>query len=269
MRRILQYRRLGAALAVLILAGVVHAESDPLDDPNVQKTLRAMANASTWYHPDLFGEFAGMRYYSHHQFNDALKYFEIGAFYADKLSQLSIGLMHLNGEGTQKDPISAYAWLDLAAERNYPDFVATRDHLKTTLTPEQLAQAMELRKTLAERYGDHVAKWRMTVQLRLGQMQLSGYSRIGSDSGVSQLNTATSCGPTIVVGGSEVPQAGCGGSSVNAKERWDPNLYFAARDRQWKSTVTVGAIEPQNAAGAAETPIAAPSGKPDTGDPQH
>jgi hypothetical protein len=267
MRRILQYRRLGAALAVLILAGVVHAESDPLDDPNVQKTLRAMANASTWYHPDLFGMTVGMRRYAHHQYADALKYFEIGAFYADKLSQLSIGLMHMNGEGTQKDPITAYAWLDLAAERGYPDFVATRDHLKPTLTPEQLAQAMELRKTLGARYGDAVAKWRMTVQLRQGQMQLTG-SRTGFDFGVSQVGTAP-CGPALMIGGREVAQIGCSGPSFMAKDNWRPELYFAARDREWKSTVTVGALEPQSAPGAAKIPIVVPTGKPDTGDPQH
>lgn len=239
-----KYRKLWAVLLLLAIAGVAHAEDDPMNDPGVQKVLRGMASASTWFHPDLFGEFAGMRYYTHHQYRDALKYFEIGAFYADKLSQLSIGLIHMNGEGVKKDPVTAYAWLDLAAERGYPDFVATRDHLKGALTPDQLAQAMELRKTLGERYADAVAKPRLAAQLRQGQMQITG-SHTGYDSGVSQLNTATSCGPTVVIGGSEVPQAGCGGASMYAKERWEPDLYFASRDREYKATVTVGAVEEQ------------------------
>jgi hypothetical protein len=253
-------------------AGVAHAAvdpttDDPMKDPAVQKTLRGMANASTWYHPDLFGEFAGMRYYAHHQFKDALKYFEIGAFYADKLSQLSIGLMHMNGEGTKKDPIAAYAWLDLAAERDYPDFIATRDRLKATLSSEQLAHATELRKTLGERYADAVAKPRLAVQLRQGQMQLTG-SRTGYDSGVSQLNTATSCGPTVVVGGAEVPQAGCGGSSFNAKERWDPDLYFASRDHEYRATVTVGAVEEKGKT-IDRPPSAAPADPPADKAKQH
>ena len=67
--------------------------------PNVQKTLRAMNDASTWYHPDLFGEFAGVHRYAHREYAGAMKYFLIGAYYADKLSELSIGLMYLNGEG--------------------------------------------------------------------------------------------------------------------------------------------------------------------------
>jgi len=122
-----QYLAKSIASLLLLAAASVHADDDPLNDPSVQKTLRGMADASTWYHPDLFGEFAGMRHYAHHRFKEAMKYFEIGAYYADKLSQLSIGLMYMNGEGVAKDPAKAYAWLDLAAEREYPDFVATRD----------------------------------------------------------------------------------------------------------------------------------------------
>src|SRR5262249_12112993 len=181
---------------------VVAEEEDPLKDPAVQKTLRGMASASTWYHPDQFGEFAGMRYYAHRQFKEALKYFEIGAFYADKLSQLSIGLMHLNGEGVAKDPVSAYAWLDLAAERDYPDFVATRNRVKATLTPEQLERATKVRAELGAKYGDAVAKPRMAVQLHQGQMQVTG-SRTGFDYGVNQVQTAPTCGPSVVVAGEE------------------------------------------------------------------
>ena len=241
-------------VAALTLAGMAHAEDDPLKDPSVQKTLRAMKDASTWYHPDQFGEFTGMRFYAHKQYKDAMKYFEIGAYYADKLSQLSIGLMYLNGEGVAKDPVTAYAWLGLAAERDYPDFVATRDRVKASLTAEQLEKAVAVRAKLDERYADAVAKPRMAQQLHLGQMQLTG-SRTGYDSGVSQLATKPTCGPSVVVGGQETPNAGCGGASLYAKARWEPNEYFASRDAEWKATVSVGAIESPTAkapAGATE-----------------
>jgi hypothetical protein len=237
-----KYGKLWLAMIVLAYAGVAHAEDDPLNDPEVQKTLRAMADASTWYHPDQFGEFAGMRYYAHHQYQDAMKYFEIGAYYADKLSQLSIGLMYLSGEGVAKDPVTAYAWFGLAAERDYPDFVATRDRAKATLTPEQLEQAAAVRSKLDERYADKVAKPRMVKELRQGQMQLTG-SRTGYDSGVSQIRNKPTCGPSVVVGGEETPNAGCGGASLYAKSRWEPKQYFASRDAEWKASVSVGAIE--------------------------
>lgn len=237
-----RFSKLWLAAMVLACAGIAHAEDDPLNDPSVQKTLRAMSDASTWYHPDLFGEFAGMRYYAHHQYKDAMKYFEIGAYYADKLSQLSIGLMYLNGEGVAKDPVTAYAWFSVAAERDYPDFIATRDRTKATLTPEQLDKAAQVRAKLDERYADAVAKPRMIKELRQGQMQLTG-SRTGFDSGAVQVANKPTCGPTVVVGGNETPNAGCGGPSIAAKSRWEPKEYFASRDAEWKATVSVGAIE--------------------------
>src|SRR5262249_17914578 len=153
---------------------------------------------------------------------------------------LSIGLMYLNGEGVDKDPVTAYAWLGVAAERDYPDFVATRDRVKASLTPEQLEKAAPIRARLDERYADTAAKPRMEQQLHLGQMQLTG-SRTGYDSGVSQLATKPTCGPSVVVGGQETPNAGCGGASLYAKARWEPKEYFAARDAEWKATVSVGA----------------------------
>jgi hypothetical protein len=237
-----RYGKLWLAMVVLACAGIAHAEDDPLKDPEVQKTLRAMSDASTWYHPDQFGEFAGMRYYAHHQYQDAMKYFEIGAYYADKLSQLSIGLMYLNGEGVAKDPVTAYAWFGLAAERDYPDFVATRDRAKAALSPEQLEQAAAVRSKLDERYADKVAKPRMVKELRQGQMQLTG-SRTGFDYGVVQQSNKPTCGPSVVVGGEETPSAGCGGKSLYSKSRWAPKQYFASRDAEWKASVSVGAIE--------------------------
>lgn|GEM_PF-427107 len=245
-------RVLGMALIALSASGIVHADDEALNDPEVQKTLRGMADASTWFHPDLFGEFAGMRHYAHHEYKDALKYFEIGALYADKMSQLCLGLMHMNGEGTPKDPVTAYAWLDLAAERDYPDFVATRDSLKATLTPEQLAKGQALRAELGAKYGDAVAKPRLIVQLRQGQMQMTG-SRTGHDFGVYQVNNKPNCGPTLYIGGQEQPQAGCG-SAIFSKERWDPKLYFASRDREYKASVTVGELKVEEPGKAISSP---------------
>jgi len=177
--------------------------------------------------------------------------------------------MHMNGEGTRKDLIQAYAWFDLAAEREYPDFVATRDSLKKTLTPDQLTEAQALRAKLGERYADAVAKPRLAAQLKQGQMQLTG-SRTGFDSGVNQVATKENCGPTIYTGGQEAPQAGCGGSSLYAKDRWDPDLYFASRDREYKATVSVGSIqETGKAIAAPPTSVAPPDAPADKPATQH
>lgn len=231
-------------ILLLSLAGQARADDEALNEPGIQRTLQAMSATSTWYHPDLFGEFAGIRHYSRHEYRQALKFFEMGAQYADKLSQLCIGLMYMNGEGVAKDLVTAYAWMDLAAERNYPDFVVTRDALKTQLTPEQLAQAMALRASLAAKYGDGVAKHRLAVQLHQGQMHLTG-SHTGFNFGNSSISTVPFCGAAFVVGGTEQPQVGCGGSLFET-QLWNPELYFAARDREFKATVKVGSVQEQS-----------------------
>jgi hypothetical protein len=234
----------GTFLAVTMTCAIsATTQDDPLNDPAVQKTLRAMNDASTWYHPDLFGEFAGVHRYAHHEFAGAMKYFEIGAYYADKFSQLSIGLMYLNGEGMKKDPLTAYAWLDIAAERDYPDFVATRDRVKASLTQDELQKAQAIRDKLALRYADAAAKPRMEQQLRFGLEQMTG-SHLGFNQGVLHDSPkGTLCKGGVFIGGMAVPEAGCGGEDIYAESRWKPEKYFARRDSQWKATVSVGDIK--------------------------
>ena len=160
-----------------------------------------MNDASTWYHPDLFGEFAGVKRYVNKEYTGAMKYFEIGAYYADKFSQLSIGLMYVNGEGVPKDMLTGYAWIDIAAERDYPDFVATRDRVKAALTPDELQRAQAIRDKLALRYADKVAKPRMEQQLRFGREQMTG-SHLGFDQGVKHDSPkGTLCKGSVFVGG--------------------------------------------------------------------
>lgn len=253
------------AIAVLVSAGSIHAVTR--DAADIQKKVQAMANVDTDGHPDLAGEFNGMRYYMHGKYESAMEQFKHGAYYADKLSQLCIGLMYLNGQGVAKDAVVAYAWLDLAAERNYPAFTATRDRVEASLTAEQLQQAAQMRAQLASVYADAVAKRRLATQLALGQMRLTG-SRTGYDFSVLSLpadiyaapgsgGTAASVGrcdgPTISVGYSEAPISGCSGSTRYTSAFWDPDKYFAGRDALWNATVNVGPVQDQTGSGTSDT----------------
>jgi hypothetical protein len=253
-------RRFVSLIALVCVTAMAVAETpdDPRDDPVVKRKLISMNNASTWFHPDLFGEFSAMRYYSNRDYRDARKYFEYGALYADKFSQLSLGLMYINGEGGQKDPVTGEAWLEVAAERNYPAFVATRDRFKSTLSPEQLKHAQQLRDELMVRYGDAIAKRRMTTQLQLGNMQITG-SRLGAFGNIMHFSAKQGCSGTANFDGQSVPEAGCGGDGIYADSRWKPDLYFASRDAQWKATVTVGAITPDVKPAPSKTSTADPN----------
>ncbi|HJP98950.1 MAG TPA: hypothetical protein VJ862_10340, partial [Rhodanobacteraceae bacterium] len=218
----------------------------PEPDSTVERVLTAMNNASTWGHPDLFGEFTGMRLYSEGHYKSAIKYFKYGARYADKLSQLSIGLMYENGRGVEKDPVTACAWLALASERKFPSFIATRNRVCEALTPAQHDQAVAVLDKLLPVYGDKVAKPRMAHALELAKLQGTG-SRLGYDSGVTTVGVNQNCGgPTVSTAGIPVPVAGCSSTNFWSPERWDPKQYFLMRDAHWRGVVTVGSLENQS-----------------------
>lgn len=220
----------------------------PKPDASVERVLTAMNNASTWGHPDLFGEFTGMRLYSQGHYKSAIKYFKYGARYADKLSQLSIGLMYENGHGVEKDPVTACAWLALASERKFPSFIATRNRVCEALTPAQHDQAVAVLDKLMPVYGDKVAKPRMAHALELAKLQGTG-SRLGYDSGVTTVGVNQNCGgPNVSTAGVPVPVAGCASINFWSAERWDPKQYFLMRDAHWRGVVTVGSLEKQSQA---------------------
>lgn len=246
-------RTLGYTALLLLASSTVCLPATaqvPTVDQDMRETLRAMSDASTWGHPDQFGQYAGMQRYAKGNYTDALKYFRIGARYADKLSQLSIGLMYLNGNGVPKDPVLAYAWVAVAAERGYPQFVATRDRIWASLTPAQQARAKTAQGEVAAEYGDGVAKPRMDRELAYWRTQMTG-SHIGFNSGVQHLDKGMLSGGVPNADCARrtlgrTPIAGCGGD-VYATWRWDPKTYYQMLDAHWSGTVSVGALQPVEA----------------------
>lgn len=241
-------------------------------DPALNRVLTAMSNASAWGHPDQYGEYSGMRLYSEGRYTEAIKYFKYGARYADKFSQLAIGLMYENGRGVQQDSVTACAWLALAAQSKAPGFVATRNRVCEALTPVQHDQAVAVLDKLLPVYGDKAATRRMASALNLGKMQTTG-SRLGFDSGIhnvsfTQLGTTNShvsyadpkcAGPTLVAA-AQVPVAGCGGINFWVAARWNPKQYFTLRREHWLGTITVGTATRQGSSDSAAKSNPPPAG---------
>lgn len=230
-------------------AGSTHAA----DSPQVQRILRAMDNSSTLGHPDLYGRFTGMHCFADHHYTCALKYFKYGAYYADKFSQLAVGLMYANGTGVAKNLPLAWAWLALAASRGYPGFVATRERIGHELDAAQRTQAQAELKKLDATYGDAVAEPRMLAAMRMALMNDMTGSRLGYDGGVIIIP-----GPSYQAGAPTLTPFGFG-NPLRDKWYWTPTKqYFVQRDAQWGSgTVTVGPL--QNLGKAAQPAHAASS----------
>jgi uncharacterized protein len=185
---------------------------------DIVQSLNAMDKTYTEGHPDVINEFAGMHRYAAGDYAGAMKSFLVAASYADKPSQLSIGLMYLNGQGVQKDPATAWAWVSIAAEREYPQFVATRDDLWRQLNSEQRQQAKAIEQQLYAQYGDSVAQPRMLQALQQGIANGSDGSNASTDAGQKYC--------------AQIHAKEC--SDLYAKWYWDTKDYFAGRDSAWK-----------------------------------
>lgn len=220
----------------------------PRVDENVERMLKDMAAASTWGHPDLYGEFGGMQAYAKGDYKTAMTDFKFGALYADKLSQLTLGLMYDGGLGVAKDSATGCAWLMLAAERKVPKFVATRDKICDALTPEQRATANTAFSELAPKYADAVAKLRIKHTFDQVLHNRTG-SRTGYDMGATTHNIGnrSECdGNTVLyIAGVYLPKSGCVDNQFWAPDNWNPETYFANRDAQWyRGVVSVAPAEP-------------------------
>lgn len=191
------------------------------------QSLRVMDKTYTEGHPDIINEFIGMHRYAAGDYTGAMKSFLVAASYADKPSQLSIGLMYLNGQGVQKDPVTAWAWLSIAAERGYPRFVSTRDDLWQQLSSGQRQQAKATEQQLYAQYGDPVAQPHMLQALQQSEANM-GAGNAGANASMEKFcaqNKAAAC------------------ADLYAKWFWDPKEYFAGRDAAWKRIMEPAALQ--------------------------
>lgn len=260
----------GVMLTFVASASMAAADGQHADtQPSSKQIVGAMDAASTWGHPDLFGEFAGMRRYAKGDYKGALKYFRIGARYADKPSQLAIGMLYANGLGVDKDLVTGCAWLSLAASRKYPKFVATQHKYCAQLTSVQDKQVAAALDKLRDEFGDKVGRKRMTLVLRTARTEATG-SHIGFDFGIvgklpgGALGRAAGsrCNSSLTVAGIPWPTKGCVGGTFWSADRWDPKIYFALRDANLGGSVTVEPLENVKAPENVRAPLGS-QGEPD------
>lgn len=201
---------------------------DPVDDPLLITT------GFLEHHQDLKYRLLGLEAYKQKRYDDALQYFRRASFFADKPSQGMVAEMYWNGEGAARDPVLAYAWMDLAAERGYLGFVGLRERYWKALGETERARAIEEGQAVYARFGDAAAKPRYEHQLRIGKREMTG-SRTGFNNGVK-----------IQVPGPEGSQT-IDGSKFYDERYWDAKKYWAWQDRIWAKPrigkVTIGEIE--------------------------
>jgi TPR repeat protein len=132
--------------------------------------------------------------------------------------------MHWQGEGTAVDRATAYAWMDLAAERGYPIFLVEREKYWAALSATEQARALEVGRGLYERYGDEVAKPRLARVMRAGQWRSMTGSRTGYNAGIRM---AQSGADGSLDASSSIP------ADVYDSRYWHPDSYWALQDQIW------------------------------------
>jgi hypothetical protein len=136
-----------------------------------------------------------LRAYRHGNYGVALRRFERAAFWADKLAQYNIGVIHYLGQGVEPDPARAWAWFELAAERDYPVMETYSAQVWDELDAAQRERAQQiLRDELTPLYGDSTAIERTRRHMRRDFRRATG-SRLGRTS--TRLTVFEVKGPAI------------------------------------------------------------------------
>ncbi len=227
-------RSLLLCVALLSAAPVsaVSAADKPPPDPQGNPLL--ITAGFLEHHQDLKYRLLGLEAYTQKRHDTALQYFRRASFFADKPSQGMVAEMYWNGEGTPRDPVQAYVWMDLAAERGYQGFVGLRERYWNALSATERSRAVEAGQAVYARFGDAAAKPRYEHQLRIGKSQLTG-SRTGFNHGVQ-----------IEIPGPSGSQS-IDGSKFYDERYWNAKKYWAWQDKLWAKPrigkVSVGEIE--------------------------
>ncbi|MEQ1848694.1 MAG: tetratricopeptide repeat protein, partial [Nitrospira sp.] len=77
-------------------------------------------------------------------YQQALRWFRLGANRGDALAQTKLGIMYDDGEGVPKDKVQGYKWVSLAATNGDKSAPMLRDILAKGMTEAQIAKAKKL-----------------------------------------------------------------------------------------------------------------------------
>lgn len=213
--------------------GAGRATSDRAVDPHIHGPTAARIIRSEGFesgHPDLRNRRLGREAFAAGHFKEARTYFRRAGRYADKLSQAAYAELLWNGQGGATDRPLAYAWMDLAAERDTPALVVQRERYWHRLNTGERAQALRLGQQVYEEYADAVAKPRQARDMRRARSAVTG-SRVGK---VGELNVCLE-GLQLdssLTGAVQLGPGGCRGVSVTGAEYyadryWEPEAYWA------------------------------------------
>lgn len=176
------------------------------------------------YHRDLRFRLQGMTHLEAGEGAEAHADFLRAARFADKASQAMVAEQLWQGDGVAQDRALAYVWMDLAAERAYPAFIAYRENYWHAMTAEERASAIARGAAVFAEYGDAVAKRRLEHMMRKKRSTFID-SRVGNVARGSKIfMISPDTGLQM-----QVPR-----DQVLARKFWHAHDYFQWQDTIWE-----------------------------------
>jgi uncharacterized protein len=170
------------------------------------------------HHPDILHRKLGARAYTSGNYDGAMRHFLRASRFADKASQAGVAELHFFGRGVPRDKALAYVWIDLAAERGYPRYLAMRENYWSDMSEAERERAKSIGPAIFAEYEDAVAKPRLVPLLRRGSRIVG--SRVGTRGNVEITFTDHREAPMMARG-----------VQFGDKRIWDPEQYWAWQDK--------------------------------------
>lgn len=230
-------------LSSLAVAGFLAgcASTPAQDSSSAQDTQRVAATQAyallnepgvAYGHFDLWNRKQGIASYDKGDKTHALFLFKQAALYGDKPAQAMVASMYWSGDGVTRDRPLAYAWMDLAADRGYPELLAQREIYWKGLSSRDRQHALTVGKKVYAKYGDTQAAQRVSRNLGKLRKNITG-SRAGYVGNVEVTVLAAGLAPGVYSGTRSdgatffAPSLTSAAAYMNLKDKaWDaPNYY--------------------------------------------
>jgi hypothetical protein len=207
------------SVAVMAPLTVVASDAKPAQGADARSLEYELALRG---HPDLQYRMYGVERYRRGEYDVAMTLLRHAARFGDKPSQGLIAEMYAAGQGVPTDMALAYAWMDLAAERGYRDFVVRRERYWARMSEAERAHAVEQGQAIYAEFGDDVAKPRFADQLRKASKEGVG-SRTGF-AGNARVTVPSTFGDQTF-----------DATQLRSMSYWDAKKYWALQDALWKN----------------------------------
>jgi hypothetical protein len=215
-------------------------------DPDVWKS-RHFQRA----HPDLKHRIAAQALLEDGKVRAAIAEFESAASWGDKLSQAMLAELYWEGAGVRQDRPRAYAWMDLAAERQFIAFVAKREKYWAQLDAQEREAALAIGADVYAEFGDDKALPRL--QSRLWRERGTTGSRLGF-AGNGYVTMPGSAATFLTLSWTSLMPQLMGGNQMPLYSYYSPQLWRFEKYLDWhadglemarRGVVRIGAVDEQ------------------------